>query len=295
MSFSSEQKASLAALPIKSACCRRAYIQGILAARARLIDGEIVISVDGSLTDEVCRAVEEVYSKRPSVSSAKNGGRRKLVSFTASSASRFMESFFTADGGFDSKCKLCQAHFLRGVFLACGRISDPEKQYLLEFSFGDGASKFIEFFTELGLSARLSVKPNEKVVYFKRSEAIEDFFALAGMNQTAFAFMDAKIQGELRNNANRVANCETNNIGRAVTSSMHQIELISELFRRGLSSQLPDELEKTARLRMEHSDLSLSQLAARITPHISKPGLSHRLKKITELAEEILKGNLGNT
>ena len=107
--------------------------------------------------------------------------------------------------------------------------------------------------------------------------------------------MDAKIQGELRNNANRVANCEMNNIDRAVSSSMHQIELISELFRRGLSSQLPDELEKTARLRMEHSDLSLSQLASIITPHISKPGLSHRLKKITELAEEILKGNLGNT
>ena len=59
--------------------------------------------------------------------------------------------------------------------------------------------------------------------------------------------------------------------------------------------RLPDELEMTARLRMENEHLSLAQLASIITPPISKPGLSHRLKKITELAEEILKGNLGNT
>ena len=49
-----------------------------------------------------------------------------------------------------------------------------------------------------------------------------------------------------------------------------------------------DELEATARLRLQHRDMSLSQLAALITPKISKPGLSHRLKKITELAKELL-------
>ena len=53
-------------------------------------------------------------------------------------------------------------------------------------------------------------------------------------------------------------------------------------------SQLPEELEKTARLRMEHDDLSLSQLSAIMTPRVSKPGLSHRLKKITEMAVSLL-------
>ena len=59
---------------------------------------------------------------------------------------------------------------------------------------------------------------------------------------------------------------------------------------RGLISQLPDELEMTARFRMENRDMSLSQLAGAITPPISKSGLSHRLKKITEMAEKLLKG-----
>ena len=111
------------------------------------------------------------------------------------------------------------------------------------------------------------------------------------MNQTAFDIMNAKIQAELRNNTNRIVNCETNNIGRAVSASMSQIALISELIDKGLISLLPDELERTARFRMENKDMSLSQMAGAITPPISKSGLSHRLKKITELAESILKVN----
>ena len=67
-----------------------------------------------------------------------------------------------------------------------------------------------------------------------------------------------------------------------------QLELSSAYLERIRHFKLPEELEATARLRLEHRDLSLSQLAAIITPKISKPGLSHRLKRITELARELL-------
>ena len=137
----------------------------------------------------------------------------------------------------------------------------------------------------------ISKSKNKEVLYLRNSAYIEDFFALAGMNSATFALINAKIQGEIRNNANRIANCETNNIGKAVSASMNQIAIISELIEKGLISQLPDELEMTARLRMEHRDLSLSQLAALITPHISKPGLSHRLRKITELGSALLENS----
>ena len=108
------------------------------------------------------------------------------------------------------------------------------------------------------------------------------------MNHTAFELMNAKIEREIRNNANRVSNCETNNIDKAVKASVEQIAVIKKLISTGLISYLPDELEMTARLRMENEHLSLAQLASIITPPISKPGLSHRLKKINQLAEELL-------
>ena len=107
--------------------------------------------------------------------------------------------------------------------------------------------------------------------------------------------MNARFNNDLRNNVNRITNCTTGNISRAVLASMRQIVLIEELVAKGLISQLPDELADTARLRLEHRDLSLSQLAALTSPRISKPGLSHRLKRITEMAAELLGGSRKET
>ena len=289
MSFSAEQKAEIAAQPIKALCCKKAFLCGILTARATLSEEHISVSVSTrDVAQRVVEAVREVYSKDALISTMPGGGRGYCVRFSSPAAQRFLSGFLSGDAFFDLKCRLCQSHFLRGLFLAAGRVTDPTKQYILEFSVKNCVDRFAELFTELDILPRISKKPKETVIYFKNSAYIEDFFGLAGMNNTAFALMNAKIQGEIRNNVNRVANCETNNINKAVSASAGQIALIAELASNGLISQLPDELQKTALLRLQHSDLSLSQLAALITPYISKPGLSHRLKRISELGEELL-------
>jgi DNA-binding protein WhiA len=126
------------------------------------------------------------------------------------------------------------------------------------------------------------------VIYVKNSSEIEDFCALAGLNNAAFAVMNAKIEGEIRNNVNRVANCETNNIEKAVLASQKHINVILELERLNLLSSLPEELEQTARMRVLYRDLSLAQLAQKMVPPVSKPGLSHRLNRIIQLAEQLI-------
>lgn len=290
MSFSQEQKADIIGQSIKTSCCKTAFLQGILAARGQVKEGDIQISIDGAeYIDYVGNLVFDIYSKPVKVISPKSGGRRKLICFYAKSAEKYINEINDGKIFHQEKCDACLSNFLKGIFLASGRVSDPAKQYSLEFSVGNRSDGFVEFFEEIGLVPRVSVKKNESVIYFRNSTQLEDFFALAGMNQTAFDIMNAKIQGELRNTANRIVNCETNNIDRAVSASMSQIALIEELVDKGLLSLLPDELERTARFRMENKDMSLSQLAGAITPPISKSGLSHRLKKITEMAEAVLK------
>ncbi len=288
MSFSTEQKAEIISQTQKNSCCRRALLCGVLFSRGELTENGIVISVDSEMTaDFLSSLIAEIYSKTAEVSTA--AGRRRLVSFSSRSAEAYLASLSHGAQPFTEKCKTCRSAFLQGTFLASGRISDPMKQYLLEFSLrGDSLSRAFRFFEDLGLEPRISEKKNESVVYFKNSNTLEDFFALAGMNQLAFVLMNAKIQRELRNSANRIANCETNNIKKAVNASQSQIAILRELDEKGLMSQLPDELEKTARLRMEHDDLSLAQLSALMTPRVSKPGLSHRLKRITEIATSLL-------
>ena len=293
MSFSQEQKIDIISQPVKASCCKRALLQGVLTARGRIDGDNISVSVDSIDTAEFIKEIIlEVYSKNAEDVVSSVGGRRKLLSFSAKSAAKYIAEIDGGSIAFMEKCALCQSYFLKGIFLAAGRVSDPMKQYSLEFSVGNRAEALAEFFTSIGFTPRISAKQNETLVYFRNSTMLEEFFALANMNQTAFDIMNAKINGELRNTANRIANCETNNIEKAVSASVSQIALIEELVKRGLISLLPDELERTARFRMENSDMSLSQMAGAITPPISKSGLSHRLKKITEMAENLLNGKL---
>ena len=78
------------------------------------------------------------------------------------------------------------------------------------------------------------------------------------------------------------------NIKKAVDAAARQLKLLDELEARGLLSSLPEALYDTARLRLRYRDMSLSQLAMAATPPISKSGLSHRLARLTELAERII-------
>ena len=162
------------------------------------------------------------------------------------------------------------------------------KQYGLEFSLGDRAEIFRELFLGIGLDGRIAQRKNESVIYFKSADVIEDFFAFVGMNDAVFSVINAKINRELRNTANRIANCETNNIGKSVNASQKHINAIRDLDRANLLSSLPEELERTARLRLQYMDFSLARLAGVAVPPITKSGLSHRLNKILEVAEQKL-------
>ena len=293
MSFSQDQKNGIISQAVKTGCCKRSMLQGVLTARGHIGSDDVYVSVDSADTaDFISGLILDVYSKEAKEITSSSGGRRKLLSFSVKSVSKYLIEIEENGISYPEKCALCQSFFLKGLFLAAGRVSDPVKQYSLEFSVGSRTDVLVDFFRSLGFEPKVSIKKNETLVYFRNSSTLEDFFALANMNQTAFEVMNAKIKGELRNTANRIANCETNNIDRAVSASISQITLIEELINKGLISLLPDELERTARFRMENKDMSLSQLAGAITPPISKSGLSHRLKKITQMAESILNGKL---
>ncbi len=290
MSFSWTQKKYIIEHSFKSQCCRRALLYGALFSKGFLSDNETVnVSIEKIETAAFLSSlIREFYGVIPDIGNCKSGGRRKCISFKSNSALKYISENTSSKDLYVNKCNFCHSAFLQGVFLASGRISDPQKQYSLEFSLDDRASVFAEYIIGLGLNPGISDKRNETVVYLKNISDIEDFFGFAGLNKAMFTFMDAKVEGELRKNAMRVANCETNNIAKTVSAAKKQIDVIRALDEANLLSNLPDELEATARLRMTYDDLSLSQLAAISVPPISKPGLSHRLNKIIEMGQQLL-------
>lgn len=289
MSFSSEQKQEIISHQYKSSCCRRALLYGYLFARGEVLDEtKIRIKAEKESTIEfLSRLVKEFFGKELIPMRSKVGGRYVYSDFDSRSAAKYIQNI-QENNLYVAKCATCESSFLRGVFLGAGRITDPEKQYCLEFYLGDKTDIFASYLSEIGVSPSISEKKTGKVLYYKNSNKIEDFSALAAMNKTVFAIMNAKISGEIRNSVNRIANCETNNIGKAVRASGKHLEVIVELANANLLSSLPDELERTAKLRMEHPDYSLTQLSQIIVPPVSKSGLSHRLNKIVELSRSLL-------
>jgi len=289
MSFTSEQKKYIIEQTYKSSCCRRAILQGALFAKGELLS-ECAVSVSvgaRDIAEFLYKMILEFYGAPAEIRRAENGGRRVLLLFDSKSASNYIRNIGNKPL-YSQKCDLCTSAFMRGVFLASGRAADPRKQYFLEFSLGDRCEIFAQLLSDIGTSPKILNKKNERIVYFKKSSDIEDFCGFAGLNKAMFSFIDAKVEGEFRKNAMRVANCETRNIARSVSAASRQLEVIRAMDRANLLSSLPEELEATARLRMEYADLSLSQLASIAVPAISKPGLSHRLNRIIEIGERLL-------
>lgn len=288
MSFSSLQKKEIIEYIPKSSCCRRAFLMGVLASRATVKNSSIEVSMEKrEYALCISALIKEAYGKDTDVFVPETGGRRILMSFFSPSALKALESFCSFEKTFSNKCKMCEGSFLKGIFIASGTVSDPKKQYSLEFRTAQRAELLFDYFSSLGLSPKISKKNENASVYFRRSSDIEDFFALAQMNSTAFEFMNVKITNDLRNNVNRIVNCETTNMSRSGKASDRYIKSIEKLIKLNLLSSLPEELEQTAVLRIRNSELSLSRLASLHTPPISKPGLSHRLKKIEEYAVKL--------
>ncbi len=288
MSFLSERKDEIIEFQYDR-CCKRALLDGVLFAKAHIYNGVISFNVENlKIANYISGLISEIFQKNAEISTETVGGRCYKVSFSSLSSERYLNSLSESDEPiFSGKCSECRAAFIKGVFLSCGRIVDPHKQYRLEFSPAKRVEKLINFLKANNLVFSFEKRKNENIIYTGNSSVIEDFFTLADMTSTTFILMNLKIESEFKNSANRIRNCETHNIGKSISASAKFVVAIEALERANLLSTLPEELEKTARLRLKYRDYSLARLAGEFSPPISKPGLSHRLNKILDIYNSI--------
>lgn len=180
----------------------------------------------------------------------------------------------------------CRLAFLRGAFLAGGSITDPAKGYHLELatSHRSVSQELTVLFRELGYTPKEVVRKGNFITYFKQSEAIEDLLTAIGAPVSAMELMNTKAEKNLRNGVNRRVNCEAANVDKTVDAALEQRQAIQTLRESGALDDLSPKLKEAARLREEHPELSLSQLAALCDPPVTKSSLSHRLHKLIALS-----------
>ena len=184
---------------------------------------------------------------------------------------------------------LCKRAYIRGAFLGGGSISNPEKTYHLEFvtnneDFAEDLSKIINSF---GLKSKVINRKDNYVVYLKESEQIGDLLNIIGSHQALLRFEDIRVLKDVRNNINRIVNCETANLSKTIDASMRQIQHIEIINNKlGLSS-LPENLKILAEIRINNPDASLKEIGQMLDPPIGKSGVNHRFRKIETIAKEL--------
>lgn len=183
----------------------------------------------------------------------------------------------------------CRRAYLRGVFLGGGSVSDPEGDYHLEILVNDEnySKALCRLLKRYDLSARINKRKNWDVVYLKGSEDIVKLLNLMGAHRALLSFENVRIYKDVRNQVNRLVNCETANLNKTVNAAVQQIEDIKIIEETIGLSKLPDNLRAVAELRLKYSDTSLKELGEMLVPQIGKSGVNHRIRRIQKIAGKL--------
>ena len=204
------------------------------------------------------------------------------------------ENFFSIDYTIPSRlieAEECKRKYIRGAFLGGGSISNPEKNYHVEFVTHDNdyAEELSKLINSYGLLSKIIQRKNSFVIYIKEGEQIVDLLNIIGAHNSLLFLENVRIMKEMRNNVNRLVNCETANLGKTVNASVRQIESIRLIESEIGFQRLPKNLREIAELRLEYPDESLKELGAILEPPVGKSGVNHRLRRIEKIAEELRK------
>ena len=183
----------------------------------------------------------------------------------------------------------CKRAFLRGAFMASGSMSDPEKSYHFEIVCATmaKAEQIQRIMQCFDLDGKIVMRKKSYVVYLKEGSQIADVLNVMEAHMALMEFENVRILKDMRNTVNRKVNCETANINKTVSAAVKQIEDISYIEETKGLEKLPEGLKDMALTRLTYPEASLKELGSLLNPPVGKSGVNHRLRKLSEMAEEL--------
>ena len=291
MELSFSKKAKLEALDNfkypKNTCCKENFIRGFFFDDVKLDDlTDVVIQPDiVKSTKIVKKLLSDLEIDSYGVTKEKESGRQTAKIYITEQES--VEKLKNIQRR-RLMCDRCGVAFMTGLFIKNGTVSDPTKEYQLEFKISDEdkAAKLLAGFYRMGFEFKIVQRRKNFVVYTRNSETIEDFLATIGAQSTCLEIMSNKVVKDIRNKINRITNCETANIAKSSKASSEHLDAINLLIRNGNLELLSEDLQAVAYLKLDNPELSLSALAEIADPPLTKSSLNRRLKKLCELAKK---------
>ncbi len=178
---------------------------------------------------------------------------------------------------------------VRGSFMGAGSISNPKSKYHLEIVFQDegNASKVNHILNHFNINSKVLQRAKNYIVYIKDGEEISNFLAFIGANSSVLKFEENRVIRDVRNNVNRIVNCETANLNKVIQTAVKQIEDIKLIKKNNKFKDLKEGERELAELRLKNPEASLNELGKMLEKPISKSGVNHRMKAVENMAEDI--------
>ena len=305
-SFASDVKNALSRTDEERECCQTAELAALLRMGASMVtDGEYGLGLrfaadNAAVARRVIRLLHTMDGAiETSVAMERRPQLRRRTYIVNIAAGESVTPLLTRLGFLDGgalragtdmlllRKKCCRAAYLRGAFLSGGSVNRPEASCHLEITAKSApmGRALHTLLRRLHFPVGLTDRRDTYVVYLKEGDAVMDFLSLIGAEEAAEEIEVARNLKEVRAQVNRLVNVETANLQRAVDAAAVQRAAIEHLAAAGMLAALPEDLRETAEMRRLHPEASMAELAALC--HISKSGMSHRLRKIRAMAEEV--------
>ncbi len=299
MSFSADVKKELSDILPDKPCCRAAQAYGLLQFGHAFNGREISLQTE---QDAVAKLYAFLISRvcgtpPPEKTTLKRRATLHVCTYpTEAERQKILERFGHSLGDISVRlnranldCEGCARALLRGAFLSCGAVTNPEKDYHLEFSvpYYNLSRDLIALLREEGFPAKSVTRGGAYIVYLKESERIEDCLTYLGASHGALEMMSVKMVKSIRNSTNRRLNCESANIDKTVAAAGAHADAVRRIQAAGAMEALSPELRELALLRLENPDMSLRELGAALNPPLSRSGVNHRLQRLLTIADEL--------
>ena len=309
MSFSSEVKEELSEQIASGRHCRLAETAAILSLCGKIVITEndrycVKIQTENlAVARKYFTLLRKTFNIRAEVSVRKSREVRfysVIVSKDPEARRLLGETCLLDEDGNISECmspmhhrllrqNCCRRAFIRGAFLAVGSVSDPEKSYHFEIVCA-APEKARRLLASYDVDAKVVLRKRHYVVYIKEGSQIVELLGLMGAHISLMQLENVRIVKEMRNSVNRKVNCETANLNKTVSAAVRQAEDIRYIQEKIGLDKLPMDLEETARLRLEHTEASLKELGDMLSPKVGKSGVNHRLRKLSQIADDLREG-----
>ncbi|RGD91467.1 DNA-binding protein WhiA [Clostridiaceae bacterium AF29-16BH] len=312
MSFSSEVKEELSEQIASGRHCRLAETAAILSLCGKIVITEndrycVKIQTENlAVARKYFTLLRKTFNIRAEVSVRKSREVRfysVIVSKDPEARRLLGETCLLDEDGNVSECmspmhhrllrqNCCRRAFIRGAFLAVGSVSDPKKSYHFEIvcTAPEKARQLQELLASYDVDAKVVLRKRHYVVYIKEGSQIVELLGLMGAHISLMQLENVRIVKEMRNSVNRKVNCETANLNKTVSAAVRQAEDIRYIQEKIGLDKLPMDLEETARLRLEHTEASLKELGDMLSPKVGKSGVNHRLRKLSQIADDLREG-----